>query len=158
MLLFVPEISSKSTSCPSLGGLIVASSLLSSFMILLISAKGWWLLLEVDLFPHSLSQPLCLSQALLGVGCSSGKLACHSASALSLCFFMHKSLSFQHSEFGSLSHSWSLGQVQHSTPTSTVSVRFQFAVYVFSFVVGAGGGVSLPGAALSYFPEELGGG
>jgi hypothetical protein len=35
-----------------------------------------------------------------------------------------------------LAHPHSLGQVQHSTPTSTVSVRFQFTVYVFQFFWG----------------------
>jgi hypothetical protein len=32
-----------------------------------------------------------------------------------------------------LPHPHSLGQVQHSTPTTAVSVRLQFAVYAFQF-------------------------
>jgi hypothetical protein len=61
------------------------------------------LLCKVGLLAHHRSQPLCLSQSLLGASSSSEKLACFP------------------------------GQIQHSTPTSAVSVRLQFAVYVFQF-------------------------
>jgi hypothetical protein len=46
-------------------------------------------------------------------------------------------------------YSHSLGQVQCSSPNSTVSVRLQFAVYVFQFCWGSS---VYSGAVLNYVP------
>jgi hypothetical protein len=79
-----------------------------------------------------------------------GRLACCPSSALSLhCFTCIHSLRIWHWEFGFLTHFHSLGQVQHSTPTSAVGVRSQFTVYVFQFCCG---GSVCPGVVLDYFP------
>jgi hypothetical protein len=43
---------------------------------------------------------------------------------------------FLYWEFSSLPHPHSLGQVQHSTPTSSVSARLQFTVYAFQLCWG----------------------
>jgi hypothetical protein len=83
--------------------------LFSVFMPLLISAGSWR----------------------LGVGSSSGRLACHSAPYLSLCCFMSthvRSLRVRCWEIGSLLYPCSPGQVQHSNPTSTVCVTLQSTV------------------------------
>jgi hypothetical protein len=69
---------------------------------------------------------LCL---LLGASCSSGKLVCHPAPALSLCCF--RPLRVRCWEFGFLPYHCSLRKVHFSTPTSAVSVILQFTVYVF---------------------------
>jgi hypothetical protein len=127
------------TTCPALGGWPVTPPLPSAFVFFLISAGCWQLLWEVDLSPHSCSQPLCHSWSLLGAGSSSGKLACYSDPTLILCCFTHVLV---HWEF--CTESWLLapllfsGQVQHSTSTSTVSVKLQFTVYVFQFCWGLG--------------------
>jgi hypothetical protein len=74
-----------STTCPTLGDWLVA---------------------------HSCFQPLCLSQPLVGANGSSGKLACPSTSALSLCCFT----SVCSLRVRSLLQLRSLGQVQCFTP------------------------------------------
>jgi hypothetical protein len=77
-----------------LGGWLVAPLLLSVFVpfpssgVLPVPLGGW-------LPPHSFSQSLCLFQSLLGASSSSGRLACHSAPALSLCYFSCVSLRVQ---------------------------------------------------------------
>jgi hypothetical protein len=90
------------------------------------------LIWEVGLSSHPHSQPLCLSKPLLSASGCSGKLPCYPTPMLSLC-----------------SQPCSPGQVHHSTPTSTVCVRLQFAV---CFSVLLGGGFSPPWDALHYFP------
>jgi hypothetical protein len=65
MLPFVPEISSGIHSLPCFGKLACHPTLAPSFVLFLISAECWQILWEVCLLPHSLSQPLFLSQTLL---------------------------------------------------------------------------------------------
>jgi hypothetical protein len=85
-----------------------------------------------------------------------GRLACGATPALSLCCFSCIcSLKVQHWEFSILPHPHSLGQVQCSTPTSTVGVRLQFPVYDFEFC-WAGGGSVCPGTEMDYVPGEWG--
>jgi hypothetical protein len=71
---------------------------------------------EISLSLCSLSQPLCLSQTLLGSRCSSKWLACWPALIHSLCCFMTC-----HCEFGAVS------SVPYSTPDSS-AVRDQLYV------------------------------
>jgi hypothetical protein len=104
-------------------------------------ASGGWL--------HPCSQPFCLSWPLLGASGSSERLACCSAPSLSLCCCSHISLRVWGWKFGFLPHPCSLGQIQHSTPTSTVGVKITVCCLCFSFLFVGGSG-----AVLDYFLRE----
>jgi hypothetical protein len=128
------------------------------------------------LLPHPCSQPLCLPQPLIGASGSSGRFACHHTTALSLCaspelcsvlasplqcwlfalplllyFVAFHSLRVWHKKFSSLPHPHSPGQVCHSTPTFSVSVRLQFTLHAFQFCWRD---LVCPRAALGYVPGE----
>jgi hypothetical protein len=109
-----PHPSSQPLSFPDLcllvaplGGWLVSPLSLSAFMSLPISAGWWWLLWDVGLLPCSCSKPLLLYP-----------------------HYFTKSLMLR---IWLLAHPCSPRQGQCSTPTSAVSVRLQFAVYIFQF-------------------------
>jgi hypothetical protein len=89
------------------------------------------------LLPHPCAQLLCLSQPLLSASSSSGRLVCHPTPTLSLCCFSP----------------CSPGQVQCSTPTSTVGIRSQFSL---CFSVLLRGEVSLPRGCTALCSQRVG--
>jgi hypothetical protein len=116
----------RSTTCPALGSWLVTLPLLSNFVPLLILLGARSFCERLAFHPVPSSQTLCFSQPLLGVSSASGSLALFCAHSQLL-------LRVKNWEFSSLPYPCSLGHVQHSTPTSALSVRLQFAVYVFQF-------------------------
>jgi hypothetical protein len=101
---------------------------------------------DVGLSPHLRYQSLCLSQPLLSANGSSGRLACHLAPVLSLCFFTHILFTW---EFGSLTHPFSrVGSVFH--PHLCCQCWITVCCLFFSVLLGER--LVCPGAVLDYVP------